>query len=325
MSQVLRQLPKVNDPAVLVGFEGSDDAAVYKVSDDTALISTLDFFTPMDDDPYVFGQIAAANALSDVYAMGGSPALALNIVCFPCSLGMDVLGEILRGGADKVTESGAVIIGGHSVDDTEPKYGLSVTGFVHPEKIWKNRGAQEGDVLLLTKPIGTGILNTAARGGLLTSEQKKQLILSMSTLNKYAAEAVKNSGRDVHACTDITGFGLLGHLLEMLGDDSGAVLRYDHIPLLDGVDEMKKMGMIPTGAYKNMEYLQGYVNVLTEQPVYELYDPQTSGGLLFAVAEEDAEAIMADLNRDAVFASRAIGRVTKRGDAAIVIEEEEQK
>lgn len=312
-------MPKMSNPNVLVGFDGSDDAAVYRIHDELAMISTLDFFTPMDDDPYVFGQIAAANALSDVYAMGGEPVLALNIVCFPCSLGTDVLSEILRGGADKVIESGAVITGGHSVDDPEPKYGLSVTGFVHPDCIWKNTGAKEGDVLILTKPLGTGILNTAVRGQLISEEQRGELLRSMSTLNKYAAEAIKSAGVTVHACTDITGFGLLGHLLEMLDQNISAELQFSEIPLLSGVSEMVLMGIIPAGAYKNMEFTEKKVRSEQGTSLYALCDPQTSGGLLLAVPEAQADSAMASLRANCAFEPKVIGRIVNRGDFEIVI------
>lgn len=304
---------------LLVGFDGSDDAAVYRITDDIAMISTLDFFTPMDDDPYTFGQIAACNALSDVYAMGGTPAIALNIVCFPCSLGTEVLSEILRGGADKVLESGAVVTGGHSVDDSEPKYGLSVTGFVHPDRIWKNTGTKVGDALILTKPIGTGILNTAVKGGLLNEMQKKQLIDSMSTLNKYAAESVKNAGIEVHACTDVTGFGLIGHLLEMLNDSLSAELEYSNIPMLDGTREMARMGIIPAGAYKNLEYAKDKITVSERASVYELCDPQTSGGLLFAVPYEQHGDALRAMNHHCVYPAEMIGRVKEKGEFSIAI------
>ncbi len=310
----------MNDERILVGFDGSDDAAVYKLTDELAIINTLDFFTPMDDDPYVFGQIAAANSLSDVYAMGGEPLIALNIVCFPCSLSMEVLGEILRGGADKVLESGAVVAGGHSVDDPEPKYGLSVTGVVHPDKVWRNTGAQIGDVLILTKPIGTGIMNTAMKGALLSEEQRGELILSMSTLNKYAAEAVKVSGASVNACTDITGFGLLGHLLEMAGGDVTAEISASKVPLLTGVQEMIRMGIIPAGAYKNMDYVKPRIRVDDGAEIYALCDPQTSGGLVFAVPERDADKAMEKLSHISVFAPHIIGRVIeKTEDTGIIV------
>lgn len=305
---------------VLVGFDGSDDAAVYQLTDEIAMINTLDFFTPMDDDPYVFGQIAACNALSDVYAMGGTPLLALNIVCFPCSIGMDDLVLILKGGADKVMESGAVVTGGHSVDDDVPKFGLSVTGIVHPDRIWRNTGAEVGDALILTKPIGTGIMNNALRGGLLSQEQYEELILTMSTLNRYAAEAVKEAGITVHACTDITGFGLLGHLLEMTSGDIGAKLEFDRIPMISGTREMTGMGMVPAGAYKNMEYIKEKVACADTASIYELCDPQTSGGLLFAIPYEECERALDAINKNSVFPAAAIGRIIEKGGSEIIIE-----
>lgn len=307
------------DERVLVGFDGADDAAIYKLTDEIAIINTLDFFTPMDDDPYVFGQIAACNALSDVYAMGGTPILALNIVCFPCSIGMEDLVLILQGGADKVIESGAVVTGGHSIDDDVPKFGLSVTGVVHPDKIWRNTGAKVGDVLILTKPIGTGILNNALRGGLLSESQYKELILAMSTLNRYAAEAVKECNITVHACTDITGFGLLGHLLEMTNGAIAAELDFESIPMIDGTREMTKMGMVPAGAYKNLEYIKDKVEYCDSVSIYELCDPQTSGGLLFAIPYEESARALAAINRKSVFEARVIGRIIDKGGKEIII------
>lgn len=309
-------MPKMSDPRVLVGFDGSDDAAVFKLTPDLAIINTLDFFTPMDDDPYVFGQIAAANSLSDVYAMGGEPILALNIVCFPCSLEMDVLAEILKGGADKVMECGAVITGGHSVDDTEPKYGLSVTGVVRPDEIWRNTGAVPGDVLILTKPIGTGILNTAARGDLLNKEQHARLIECMATLNKYAAEAIKEAGVTVHACTDITGFGLLGHALEMT-EEVTAVIYADEVPLLDPTDEMINMGIIPAGAYKNMNYIEPQIEVEEGIKLYALCDPQTSGGLVFAVPRDEAKKALDAISEVSAFEPKIVGRIEEKGSVAL--------
>ena len=209
LSRVLERLPKFSDPSLLVGFETSDDAAVYRVSEDTAVIQTLDFFPPVVDDPYTFGQVAAANALSDVYAMGGEPKIALNIVEFPGELDPDILGEILRGGADKVREAGAVLVGGHSIQDDVPKYGLAVTGFVHPDQIYKNYGCREGDVLILTKQLGSGIVNTAVKAQLASEESAREVIRVMTSLNKKAKETARKF--TVHACTDVTGFGLLGH------------------------------------------------------------------------------------------------------------------
>ena len=212
LAEVVGRLPSAVDENLIVGVETADDAAVYRVSDEVALIQTVDFFPPMVDDPYTFGQIAAANALSDVYAIGGEPRLALNVVAFPNCLGAEVLGEILAGGASKVQEAGAVLAGGHSINDEEPKYGLCVSGFVHPDRIWKNGGAQAGDVLLLTKPLGVGLINTAVKAGMASAEAEKKAVESMSCLNKMAMEVLREA--EVHSCTDVTGFGLTGHALE---------------------------------------------------------------------------------------------------------------
>ncbi len=319
MSQVLRQLPTINDPRVLVGFDGSDDAAVYQLDNGMAMISTLDFFTPMLDDPYVFGQIAAANALSDVYAMGGDPILALNIVCFPCELPPEMLGDILRGGVDKVAESGAVVIGGHSVEDAEPKYGMSVTGLVDKEKIWCNNGAKAGDVLILTKPIGSGVLSTALRGGLLSDADSKELIAVMTTLNKYSADAVKMTGVPVNACTDITGFGLLGHLYEMTGDSLTAELYRADIPLLKNALDMANIGMIPSGAYNNVAHLVGRVDSEDDVFLRLLCDPQTSGGLLFAIPEEYAQQALDAINEATLIKAAVVGRMIERRRKAIYV------
>lgn len=275
-----------------MGTETSDDAAVYQVSDSLALIQTVDFFTPVVDDPYTFGQIAAANALSDIYAMGGEPRLALNIAAFPDCLSPEILGEILRGGADKVMEAGAVLAGGHTIQDEEPKYGLSVTGFVDPMKIWKNYGARPGDILILTKPLGSGILNTALKAELASEEECAQAIKTMSWLNKYAMEAMKDF--QIHCCTDITGFGLAGHALEMAkGSGCTLVLEASGIPVMEGVLEYASMGIIPAGAYRNREFVEnectfGEIGVPMEDVVC---DPQTSGGLLLAIAPEDRKAV----------------------------------
>lgn len=271
----------------------------------------------MDDDPYMFGQIAAANSLSDVYAMGGKPILALNIVCFPACEDMDVLGEILRGGADKVAESGAVVTGGHSVDDKEIKYGLSVTGLVHPDKIWRNIGAEPGDVLILTKPIGTGVMNTAMKGDLLTDSQRNQLLSTMARLNKYAAEAIIDAAIPVHACTDITGFGLLGHLLEMLGDTVSASIFSQNVPLLDGALEMASMGIVPAGAYRNLEHVEHEVVFENKKYMHLLADPQTSGGLLFSVPSEHAARALEVLKTED---PRIIGTVVARREHAVYVQ-----
>lgn len=282
-----------------MGIDTSDDAAVYKIDDDNAVIETLDFFTPVVDDPYTFGQIAAANSLSDVYAMGGKPLFALNIVCFPTCLSADVLGEILKGGANKVMESGAVIAGGHSVSDKEPKYGLAVTGIVNPSKILTNAGAKPGDVIILTKPLGVGIINTAVKAEIAPSRNADDVVSTMSYLNRYASEISLKYG--INSCTDVTGFGFLGHLYEMASGSGVSVrVRYDRIRVLEGAEGFASMGIIPAGAYRNRDYLKDRVKFRDGLEDYKkdiLFDPQTSGGLLLSVKREDAPALMAELER----------------------------
>ena len=246
LAQVVGKLPKFTDPMLLVGPETSDDAAVYKINDELAMIHTVDFFPPVVDDPYMYGQIAAANALSDVYAMGGVPKLALNVVAFPNCLGPEVLEQILRGGADKVMEAGAVLAGGHTINDKEPKYGLCVTGYVHPDKMWKNYGAEEGDILILTKPLGCGILNTAIKAEMASQEEIERVQKIMAKLNKYAAEIA--SKYTIHSCTDVTGFSLAGHSLEMAkGSRKTLVIQSEKLPIIEGVEEYAQMGLIPEG------------------------------------------------------------------------------
>lgn len=288
------KLPKFNDEKLIVGVETSDDAAVYKINENQAVIQTLDFFTPVVDDPYDFGQIAAANSLSDVYAMGGVPTLALNIVGFPNCLDIEILGEILRGGADKVMEAGALLVGGHSITDQEPKYGLSVMGMVHPDEVLINANAKAGDVLVLTKPIGLGILNTCMKEDLLSPKQLQGAIECMKTLNKDAAiEMIKLRP---NSCTDITGFGLLGHVYEMAeGSQVNISLYYDQIPILDGAQEFAKMGIVPAGTYRNRDHVGKGVRLsedLPEEALDLLFDPQTSGGLLISLPVDKAEKLM---------------------------------
>ena len=294
-----------------MGLETTDDAAVYKLNDGQALIHTLDFFPPVVDDPYVFGQIAAANALSDVYAMGGTPLLALNIACFPTCFSVEVMGAILRGGADKVKEAGALIAGGHTVSDEEPKYGLSVTGLVHPDHIITNAGARPGEVLVLTKPLGTGIILTAAKAGLAPENLVAGVEEYMATLNKDAARAM--AAVPVSACTDITGFGFLGHIHE-LATASGLAVEIDaaSIPLFPDVIEFASMGLVPGGAYRNKEYLQGKVTFspkMGEDFQNVLFDPQTSGGLLFSVLAEKADQLLEELAARGVFGAPLVGRL----------------
>ena len=312
LAGVLGGLPKFCDPNLLVGTDTSDDAAVYKVSDDLALIQTLDFFTPVADDPYDFGQIAAANALSDVYAMGGVPKTALNIVAFPKNMDVEILGEILRGGADKVMEAGAVLAGGHTIQDDTPKYGLSVTGFVDPKKFWKNYGAQTGDKLILTKPLGAGIINTAIKADLVSEEARTAVLASMKLLNRSACEVFREF--EIHACTDITGFGLGGHATEMAAaSDRTIVIDTEKLPLFPDVEMYASMGLIPGGAYRNREYANKTgvksSSVLWKEDV--VFDPQTSGGLLAAVQEKDVPYIMEELNAAGLQAG-VIGEVTDR-------------
>ena len=256
-------MPKITDKNVLVGNSTADDAAVYRISDTLAIVETVDFFTPIVDDPYWYGAIAAANSLSDVYAMGGRPAFALNVVGFPrrsADTPLSFLKEILRGGAEKAKEAGIDIVGGHSIDDNEPKYGLCVTGFVHPDRIWRNVGGRPGDKLVLTKPIGTGIITTALRAGKADDQWVQSAVQSMARLNRTAAELA--SAVEVHACTDITGFGLLGHLREMLGQgDIGAQLTFSAIPILAGARELAVQGFVPGGTSRNQEFLEACVRL----------------------------------------------------------------
>ncbi len=322
MTQVLRQLPKVSDDRLLVGLETSDDAAVYKINDELAMIQTLDFFTPVVDDPYTFGQIAAANSLSDVYAMGGEPKLAMNIVCFPNCLSPDVLAEILKGGHDKVTEAGAVTVGGHTVEDDEPKYGLSVSGFIHPDKILTNSNAKAGDVIIITKPLGLGILNTAIKGELVDTETYELAVKLMSTLNKYAKEAIDKVG-GVNSLTDVTGFGLIGHSLEM-AKGSGMTIKIDHkkLPIIPKALEYANMGLVPAGAYANRKHTADQIMIDGSVPkdVEDvLFDPQTSGGLMISVVESKAEELMEAL-KDTPTESAIIGYVVEKEDKAVIVE-----
>lgn len=310
----------MNDKNLIVGIDTSDDAAVYKLNDEMATIQTLDFFTPIVDDPYTFGQIAAANSLSDVYAMGGKPIVALNIVCFPNCLNMNILGEILRGGADKVLEAGAVIVGGHTVQDDEPKYGLSVTGIVHPDKVLKNYGSETGDILILTKPIGIGIINTAIKAKIASKEAYEKAVKVMAYLNKYAGEIITDY--NITSCTDITGFSLIGHAYEM-AEPSKKTFRIfkDAIPFIKEAKEYASMGLIPAGCYENKRYLEGKYLLNNVESWMEdiLFDPQTSGGLLISCKEEDYIDILTRLEKLEV-ESAVIGRVEDFNDAYIVVE-----
>ncbi len=312
LDEVLAGLPKVDDPRVVVGPETSDDAGVILIDEERALVQTVDFFSPIVDDCYLFGQIAAANSLSDIYAMGAEPLTALNIACFPTCLTPAEMREIMRGGADKLLEAGAILLGGHTVENPEPKFGMAVTGIIHPAGLWTNRGAKEGDVLLLTKPLGTGILSTALKAGMSEGEQEATAVKVMSTLNKAAAQVLRQHA-SVHACTDVTGFGFLGHLAEMVQDDPIAItVAAQDLPLLPGALEFAQMGLVPAGAYRNREFYAHKVSFADNVPMaYQdvLFDPQTSGGLLAAIPQEEAEAVLAALAAANVPA-RVVARVT---------------
>ena len=321
MAQVLCQLPKFYDENLIVGNDTSDDAAVYKIDEEKAVILTMDFFTPIVDDPYTFGQIAAANSLSDVYAMGGRPVTAMNIVCFPTCLSMDVLRDILKGGADKVAEAGAIVVGGHSVEDDEPKFGLSVMGMIHPGKVTANSGAKPGDVLILTKPLGVGILNTAIKADLTDEGTYKNAVDVMSYLNKDACEAMMNVG--INGCTDVTGFGLLGHGYEM-AEASNVSLEIwaDYIPIINKSIEFAKMGIIPAGAYNNEGYIETHVHFAEsiKQEIRDImYDPQTSGGLLISVPEVNSEKLMEELRKNNKTDFNLIGKVKTQGEYLIEV------
>jgi selenide,water dikinase len=297
-----------------VGIATGDDAAVYKMSEDLAIISTVDFFPPIVDDPFKFGEIAATNALSDVYAMGGKPVIALNIVGFPVDLPHEILGRILSGGASKAQEAGVLIVGGHTVDDAEPKYGMSVTGVVHPGEQVTNAGAKPGDVLVLTKPIGTGIITTAGKQERVSAETLNRAVSIMSELNRKPAEAMMHVG--VNACVDVTGFGLLGHLrLIAQGSGVSARVKASNVPVIEGVQELLEMGIAPGGTHRNLESLDGVVDWhedITDQTQILLADAQTSGGLLIAVAPEKKDALLEALEDVSVQTRAVIGEILAR-------------
>jgi len=317
---LLEGLPTHTDDRLLVGYDKSDDASVYQVTDDLAIVQTVDFFPPIVHDPYLFGQIAAANALSDVYAMGAEAKLAMNIMCVNLKMGQDAIRLILEGGYSKAYESGVIITGGHTIEDKEPKYGLSVTGFVHPQKLLRNSSARPGDVLILTKPLGVGILMTAAQGDFVAQPLLQQLYAQMAQLNKTARDVMVRC--DVHSCTDVTGFGLIGHACEM-ADGSGTTIHFDtsSIPFHKEALDMAAMGFIPAGAYRNRDFASGRVSAdgIDKGMMDVLYDPQTSGGLLIAVSEKDAVSLERAL-KDVLPCAAVIGYVTAREGKSIVIE-----
>lgn len=322
MTQVLRHLPKDSgNENLLVGIDTADDAGVYKLTDEIALVQTVDYFTPIVDDPYMFGQIAAANALSDVYAMGGKPATVLNIVGYPIKKHPpEVLAEILRGASDKVKESGAVIAGGHSIDDPEPKFGLSCTGLVHPEKIFKNIGAQPGDALVLTKPLGVGIMTTAIKFNKASRREIDAVSKTMAHLNKEAAE--KLEAYKPHAVTDVTGFGLIGHGYEMAsGSDVSFTFDFNAVPFLNGTSRLAKAGTIPGGTKENVSWLEGlveYASTMEEHEKLSIADSITSGGLLISMPYEDARNYVEDM-KETKFGAHIVGTVSEKNDKTIYV------
>ena len=320
LSHVLSKLPKCKeDPNLLIGFDSADDAAVYKVSDDVGVIQTVDFFPPMVEDPYTFGKIAATNALSDVYAMGGEVKTAMNIVCFPQSWDINMLGEILRGGSEKVIEAGGVLVGGHSINDVDVKYGLSVMGTVHPDKIYANNGGHPGDKLIITKKLGVGIISTAHRVGEATQEAMDQAIESMTSLNKYAAQCCKKY--DIHGCTDITGFGFLGHLHEMVDGKLSCKVYADQLPVFPEALEYADEFLLTAVAQQNRNHVGRHVQFdedisFAMQEV--MFDPQSSGGLLIVLPAEQAESLLADIRALGV-PSAIVGEMMEPGRKEIIV------
>ncbi len=320
LSRVLERLPKgPADENLLIGYDSKDDAAVYRISDTAAIVQTLDFFPPMVEDPYLFGQIAAANALSDIFAMGGEVKTALNIVCFPEDMDLNILGEIMRGGSEKVIEAGGILAGGHSIADDGVKYGLSVTGVVHPDKIYPNNMGQPGDVLVLTKKLGVGIICTANRIGEASEAAMQEAVTSMTTLNKTAAEI---AGRyRVHACTDVTGFGFLGHLHEMMDNRHSCRIFAKQIPVMQDVLQYADEFYLTAAAQKNRNHVEKYVrfNNISFAMEEVLFDPQTSGGLLIAVHPEDADAMVREM-QEVHLPAAIVGTVTEKTEFEIHVE-----
>lgn len=321
LARLLEGFQTHSDPRLIVGYDKSDDASVYVLDDHTALVQTTDFFPPIVDDPFLYGQIAAANALSDVYAMGGEPKLALNIMCLSPEMEKETVHQILRGGYSKAYEAGAIITGGHTIQGAEPIYGLAVSGFVHPDKVLTNSGAKPGDVLILTKPLGVGVLTTAAKADLVEQNVLDRIYQQMAALNKTARDIMVQY--PVHSCTDVTGFALLGHSFEMAqGSGCTIHLQTDRIPFHPEALPFAEMGFIPAGAYRNREFAQQGVKVVGQisRAMQDLcYDPQTSGGLLMAVPKEHAQACLAQL-QEQIPQAQAIGYVTELLDAPIYLE-----
>ncbi len=305
----------LTDSNVIRGLDSLDDAGVYKLNDDLAIIQTIDFFTPIVNDPYDFGQIAVANALSDVYAMGGKPLTAMNIVCFPAkAMDISVLQDILRGGIDKMREAGVVLIGGHSIDDKELKYGLSVTGTVHPKRLLPNSGARAGDKLILTKPLGTGIINTALKAGAADKKTIDKVTRYMASLNKKAAELMQEF--EVHSCTDITGFGFIGHTYQLAqNSQKGIRINSSSLPLFEEAKEFVQKGFRPGGLQRNRDFYNSSVEFAAQVPEYMndiLFDPQTSGGLLIVVAPKEATSLLGKLHKAGITDAAAVGDIISK-------------
>lgn len=322
LDQILKELPIPKDPKVLVGLDTSDDAGVYQLNEEIALVQTVDFFTPIVDDPFTFGQIAVANALSDVYAMGGTPLTGMNLVAFPIkTLSPSILKEILLGGLSKMKEAGVVLVGGHSIEDPEIKYGLAVTGVIHPKKILTNAKAKIGDRLVLTKPLGTGIIATALKGGMASEEAVRKIVDSMVTLNRTASEWMKKFG--AHACTDITGFGFIGHALEMAtASQVGMVIQLKAVPIFPEAMDYAKLGLVPGGAYSNRQFFSCRVEVhsdVSDLLVDILYDPQTSGGLLISLPPSEADRLVEILKKEGDTSSSIVGEVAEEPRGKIQI------
>lgn len=320
LSHVLERLPKGEpDENLLIGYDSHDDAAVYRITEDTAIVQTLDFFPPMVDDPYLFGQIAATNALSDVYAMGGEVKTALNIVCFPEDMDLNVLGEIMRGGQEKVMEAGGSLVGGHSIADEGVKYGLSVTGTVHPDKIYPNNQGQPGDMLILTKKLGVGIICTANRIGEASKEAMAEAAASMTTLNKRASEICR--AYEIHACTDVTGFGFLGHLHEMMDGRHSCEIYAQQVPVMEGALHYAEEFFLTAAAQKNRNYVGENVSFakgVSFAMEETLFDPQTSGGLLIAVPGRQADSLLEELQA-AGLPARIVGKILEKGEPEILV------
>jgi len=317
-------LPLISDPKLVTGYEHAEDAGVYKISDDLALVQTVDFFTPTVDDPFTFGQIAAVNAMNDIYAMGGTPLTAMNIVCFPVkTMDKSVLRDVLLGGLDKMREAGVLLVGGHSVEDNEIKYGLSVTGTIHPDRVLFNRGARPGDKLILTKPLGTGIVSTAIKAGAAGADLVGRATACMTTLNKKAAELMIAAG-DIHSCTDITGFGFLGHACETIeGSGVGLRIAAAELPILEGVRDLVESGYLPGGLYRNRNYRLGQVQKAPSCPDWILdvcFDPQTAGGLFFSLPAGKAQPLAEAMRRAGIKDAAVVGDVVKDHPGKILLE-----